>query len=365
MNIKIKYLPEDEGRFNEIREQIAARAANYLRHGNIVQDVTDAVVLSLLHRADSDSELDSWITRQVERETEAHVENLWHFTFGYALSLTDDPDKAQDITQSVMVAFLNSKKQIIFIKGWLRRTAFNLVMKGYQAASHETAIRHELDTKLRIENQSPDEDLDDLREAITLKDIKRILTPSEFTEWNSMQGFKSLKEYAEQNEMNYSGARKRKHILAKKLKSCFLREQGWIDTPEILDYQTLKNIKRFMTTLVEYSAGTGLNEFRRYCPVKLRTELRNTLAGFVNIDDWGVHMELPNQYQISIVDASIPFEPKIALICIRINRSNQIRIVDCYVPVLIGSAPESVVEPLPMEKGSCLLTIEDVIKLIR
>lgn len=45
MNIQIKNLPEDEGRFNAIREQIAARAANYLRHGNIVKDVTDSVVL--------------------------------------------------------------------------------------------------------------------------------------------------------------------------------------------------------------------------------------------------------------------------------------------------------------------------------
>jgi len=365
MNIRIKNLPEDEGTFNAIREQIAARAANYLRHGNIVKDVTESVVLSLLHREDSDTELDAWIIRQLERETEAHVEKLWHFTFGYALSLTDDPDKAQDITQTVMVAFLNTKKHILFIKGWLRRTTYNLVMKAYHDASHETAIKHELDAQLKIESQSPDEDLDDLREAMTLKDIKRILSPSEFAEWNGMQGFKSVKEYAEQNALSYGGARKRKHILVKKIKSCFLREQGWIDTPEILDYQTLKNIKRFMNTLVEYSAGTGLNELRRYCPVKLRAELRNYLAGFVNVDDWGVHLDSANQYQINIVDASIQHEPKIALICIRINRSNQIRIVDCYVPALIGSALECVVEPLPMDKGRCLLTIEDVIRLIQ
>ncbi|MCB5253380.1 MAG: sigma-70 family RNA polymerase sigma factor [Candidatus Cloacimonadaceae bacterium] len=364
MSFDLNYVLDSESVFNSVRQRVSAQAANYIRHGNIEKEITVSVLLSLLERSDSDTELDSWIMGQVQRETEAYVKNLWHFTFGYAISLVEDPDKAEDITQSVMVAFLNSRKRILYIRGWLRRTTYNLVMQNYKSGSRETELKRELDTSLRLETRSRNTDLDELREDITKEDIKRILSASEHAEWNNMHSFKTLKEYAEQHKITYSQARKRKHILLKKIKSTFLREQGWAGTPEILDYQTLKNIKRFMTTLVEYSALAGSKEIRHYCPPKLKENLLHCLDGFKNVDDWGIYMESPNQYQISIADTSIPFEPKIAVIGIRINRSNQIRIFDCYIPELIGIVPAEKIEPLPMEKGRCLLAIEDIKRLI-
>lgn len=359
-----KYILDNEDNFNLIREKILIKASKYLKHGSIAQEITDSVLLAFLEISDLGTNLEPWISRQVERETESYVENLWHFTFGYAISLVKDPDKAQDLTQSVMLAFLSSKKNILCVKGWLRRTAFNLAMKDIKGSSRDHGISAEIEAGIRFEPQSTEEDCDDLREELTRADIKRILSAAEFAEWNNLSNSPSLKDYAEKNGINYPQARKRKHILSKKIKSTFLQEQGWVGTPEILDYQTLNNIKRFMSTLLQYSAPKGIKDINRYCPAKLRPLLIETLAGFQKIDDWGILKEAPSQYRICMVDASEPSEPKIALINFRINRSNQIRIGDCQAPELLGTAPESMAEPVPIDRGRCLLSIEDVLRLV-
>lgn len=355
---------QDEKLFAQIREKLANRAGKYLRHGSVSQEIINRIVLSLLSEKVDEVQIDAWLNSKVEQETENYVRELWDKTYYYSLSLTGDPDKAADVAQSALTAFLTSKEQIQYVNGWLQRTAHNLAMKSFRNEAKQARIKHDLDIEQEAAAQFFDTDPLNWRKRITNKDVRRILDKDEVREWKAMNKAKTLKDYAMDTGQNYNQVRKRKHILIKKIKSGYLRLQGWMDTPEILDYQTLMNIKRFIATLIDTAKDSSIRDIYRYCPPTLRAQLDASLEGMREVYDWGIFMVSSGVYKVCIVDATRGGIPKLVMITIKINRSNQIRIMHSVVPEYEGSAPEEIVEPLPMEKGRCTFSIADIKRLI-
>jgi DNA-directed RNA polymerase specialized sigma24 family protein len=362
MNLQSSAILDNEEIFNDLRQQVLMRAQTCIKHQQIVLHITDAIMLSLWENPDDEADMDSWIKKQVDRQTESYIEDLWQYTFAYALSLLKNPDNAQDIAQSTMMAFLSNHKRIDFVKAWLKRTAFNLAMRTF----HEAAAENRLQKKLAI-NHSPFSDPHEsqaTKKRINNSDIKRHLTAAEHKEWQRLNRIPNLRDYASKENLNYSQLKKRKHILKKKISSGLHRDQGWEDGPEILNYHTLTNIKRFMQTLVEYATKTGQKRICRYCPKELINPLHETLGDMKQIDDWGIFIDSVGYYNISILDSSEPQKPKLSMIKIRINRANQIQISECYTPQLLGTSLADRVEPLPLDKGKCMLSMADIYKII-
>lgn len=362
MNLQSSAIVDNEEIFNDLRQRVMMQTQTRIKHQQIVLHVTDAIMLSLWENPGPGSDLDAWIRKQVDRQTEAYIEDLWHYTFAYAISMVNNPDNAQDIAQSTMMAFLTNHKRINYVKAWLKRTAFNLAMQDYHKAAAETKLQSDLATEQISHGDFPEAQTPNIR--ISENDIKRHLTATEFKEWQMLNSNPNLRKYAAQENLNYSQLKKRKHILKKKISAGVLRDQGWEDGAEILDYHTLTNIRRFMQTLVDYATRTGQRKICRYCPAKLLDRLCETLENIKQIDDWGIFKDTSGHYQISMLDSSEPNQPNLVMIIIRINRSNQIQICDCYIPQLLGSSPADRVEPLPMQKGKCMFTMADIIRII-
>jgi DNA-directed RNA polymerase specialized sigma24 family protein len=350
----------DRREFDAISERILNKVREFVGHESLAKQITSDIQVSLVKEELREADLDAWIKRRVESQTESHISELWDYCFHYALKLTSDPDLAQDTTQTVMVAFLQARQEVVHIKGWLRQAVYNQCM----LAVKEDIKLQELGKKLQQEPvpapMGAAIDEEQLESSLGDADLKRLLSKPEFMELKEMRSYKTLKEFAEAKGMNSSAARKRKHCILTNLKAAYLNEQGWVNIPEILDYRTLVNIKRFLNTLVEKNRLGDHKQLYHYCNTDIVPKLKESLKNVKNFSDWGISQISPKSYQVSILDLADPATPSLAVIEISINRANYIRITDCYGTALIGVIPESKLDHYPTEKGKCKLTLEDV-----
>ena len=351
------YSPEG---YHEIKEKVFKLAHTHLPHGSLSTEITNRIILSALAEQMEDPAPDAWLHSKVEQEIQSLLQELWQYSYGYASTLINDADQAQDVAQTAIMALLGSKQPVTHVKGWLRRTAYNLSMQSLRRDYARQSLADRLVEEPALTEPGLPYTEADSAVQILPGDIKRILSPEEYSEWSRMHSAPTLKAYAQDSGINYAQARKRKHVLSRKLKSTLLREQGWNNCPEILDYQSLLNIKRFMQTLVDHAAGKSSSEIKRYCPASLYGKLKEAMTGYTRVDDWGISMDSDRDYQVFIFDASDLQQPKMLAVSIRLNRSNHIRIKDCKLLQLMGEIPAEKLEPISLTRGSLSLTLEDL-----
>ncbi len=354
---KFQDLPSQED-FAEISERIFNKVKEYIGHDALAKQITSDIQIGLVKQDIQEPDLSSWIQKQAESRTESHILELWDYCFHYALKLSEDADIAQDTTQTVMVSFLQSQAEVTHIKGWLRQAVYNQFMLSVK----EDRKKQELSRKLQLE-PLPDAlqvQEEQLERSLNDSDLKRLLSKAEYAELREMRSFKTIKDYALSKGINSSAARKRKHSILTNLKASYLNEQGWVNRPEILDYRTLVNIKRFLNTLVEKNRLGDYKQLYHYCSPEMIPKIQNTLQSIHTIFDWGISQLSPKHYQISICDVSNATGPILVVVEIAINRANYIHITNCFDSSLIGVIPESKLPHYPSDKGRCLLTPEDV-----
>ncbi len=346
--------------FNEISERIFNKVKEYIGHDSLAKQITSDIQLGLVKDEIKEPELSTWINRQAQSRTESHITELWEFCFHYALKLSENPDVAQDTTQTVMVAFLQSKAEVTYIKGWLKQAVYNQFMHSVK----EDKKMHDLGRILAHEPAPEAQIIDEekLEKSLKDSDLKRLLSKADFAELKEMHSFKTIKEYSISKGINSSAARKRKHCILTNLKASYLNELGWVNRPEILDYRTLVNIKRFLNTLVEKNRLGDYKQLYHYCSPEITPKVKSTLKDIQVIFDWGISQTAPRNYQVSICDISNMENPVLAVVEITINRANYIRIIDSHCTALIGVIPESKLDHYPSDKGKCLLTPEDVFR---
>ncbi len=346
--------------FAAISERIFSKVKEYIGHDALAKQITSDIQIGLVKEGIQEPDLSSWIQKQAESRTESHILELWDYCFHYALKLSEDPDLAQDTTQTVMVAFLQSTAEVTHIKGWLRQAVYNQFMQSVKQDRKKQELGRRLELEPAPEAMPVQEE--QLESSLKDADLKRLLSKADYTELREMRSYKTIKDYALSKGMNSSAARKRKHSILTNLKASYLNEQGWVNRPEILDYRTLVNIKRFLNTLVEKNRLGDHKQLYHYCAPEMLPKVQTTLQAIQEIFDWGISQIAPKNYQISICDVTNATGPILVVIEIAINRANYIRITNCYDSSLIGVIPESKLDHYPSDKGKCLLTPEDVYK---
>lgn len=124
MNLQSSAIVDNEEIFNDLRQRVMMQTQTRIKHQQIVLHVTDAIMLSLWENPGPGSDLDAWIRKQVDRQTEAYIEDLWHYTFAYAISMVNNPDNAQDIAQSTMMAFFDQSQKDKLCEGLAKTNRF-------------------------------------------------------------------------------------------------------------------------------------------------------------------------------------------------------------------------------------------------
>jgi DNA-directed RNA polymerase specialized sigma24 family protein len=358
---KFQDLP-NQTEFDALSEMIFSKVKEYINHDALAKEITSEIQIGLVKEEIKDLDLETWIKKRVETHTESYISDLWDYCFSYAMKLLENPDIAQDITQTVMVSLLQSQHEITYVKGWLKQSVYNQCMLTFKGDKKLQELGNKLkdEPKPALDTQKIDEE--QLEKKLTDADIKRLLSKPEYLELREMRSYKTFKDYAQSKGINYGAARKRKHCILTNLKASYLNEQGWVNIPEVLDYRTLVNVKRFMSTLVEKNRLGDYKQLYHYCTPEMVPALSDTLKNTQVIFDWGISQISPKHYQVSICDITNNENPNLVVVEIAINRANYIRITDCYGSALLGVIQESKLDRVPSDKGKCLLTPDDVYK---
>jgi len=167
-------LLDNEEHFNDLRQKVLKRAKSCIKHQQIILHITDAIMLSFSNNPGDITDLDAWINKQIDRQIEVHLNTLWHHSYIYAMKLVQDTDKAQDIAQSTMMAFLSTHKRIDFVHAWFQKTVFNQSMRDFHVAAAETRLLHKLEVNQSSFGEPPESQT--TKKHISISEIKRHLT---------------------------------------------------------------------------------------------------------------------------------------------------------------------------------------------
>jgi hypothetical protein len=273
---------------------------------------------------------------------------------------TKNGDLSQDLAQISIISLLQSKKPIRFVKAWLKGTIYNQVALAQKGKYRDDRLYKDLS----YTNPCPDGDAfcpeADLDKSITKSDIPKLLSPADYKIYAAMKRFSTIKAYATAKGISYSTARETKHRIITNLKANYLRQQGWMDSPAILSYRSLVNLKRFMDTMLEHAATGDFSSLFHYAPKEVIPQLKECFMGFAAITRWGIHLNQDGSFRLFLMDVTEHDKPITVFLIITMNKANYIRIKDCYLGKLMGIIPVAKLGPLPVEKGRCLLTIEQI-----
>jgi hypothetical protein len=347
-------------KYRVVQDLVTQGVRNRIHHAGLASDIANSVLLSFVREDDEVVNLQSWVANKIEKYTETHISDLWQYCYSYALMLLKNEDNAQEISQTVMIALLQSQQPITYIKGWLKSAVNNRAMSYLTSLSKEDTFVKTLinESKYSPDNNLPDDS--DIETKLSPKEIKKFLGKEEYQILCDMNRHPTVKSYANALGISYRKARETKHRILTNLKAAYLKKDGWMDSPEILDYRQLTNIKRFLDTILGYAVSGDFSRVYHYANKSLLPSLEESFRAFREITDWGIHMNPDGSFDVTIIDLSDLEEPTTISMIITLNKANYIRIISCKNLALMAVIPEEFIGRVPSVKGRCPLTLEQI-----
>lgn len=105
------------------------------------------------------------------------------------------------------------------------------------------------------------EDMPNLEE----KDVKKLLNRDDFTTYTKYIKYKGKTgAYADACKLTYSSAASKVYRMKRNLKAAYLTEAGYVGGKDIVDYQTNKNIIKFVKTFADKMKQNDLKSLHKY-----------------------------------------------------------------------------------------------------
>ncbi len=335
------------------------------RHDSIAIEISNSILLSLVEEPVLPSNLDTWVANKAEIQVEKYFNELWIFCYRYALELTRQAETAEDIASASLGSLFQAKKEVVYIRGWLKSTVYHNVVALSKQRVKNNKMLEEVNQRGPQADDPGSGDEDKAVKSLDRAQIRKLLSPRDYGLFIRIKRYPNLKLYAEASGISYQTAREHKHRIHVNLKSAYLREQGWEGTPGILNFRQLINLKKFMKTLTTYAVNGNLEQMKKYCPSDKQELVCETLKDLRAISEWGICMDGVNKYALSFLDATPKGIPAFYRVGIQTNRSNQIRISSCKKLKPMGMISMDKAGPLPIEKGKCYLSRKEIIELLR
>jgi len=347
-------------KLKDLRKLVSTQVSKSFVHQDIVRDIANNVLLSYINENSDIADIDVWVSAKINRFTESYIKELWQFSYQCALQVTRNGDLSQDLAQISIISLLQAKKPIQFVKAWLKGT-----IQNQAALTQKGVIRNDKLCKELVHNKispsiaqsCPEADLD---KAISESDVSKLLSQADYKIYWALKRYPTIKAYAAAKGISYSTARETKNRVITNLKANYLRKQGWMDSPAILSYRNLVNLKRFMDTILERAITSDFSGLFHYASQPMIPSLRECFSGFTTITRWGIHQNQDGSFRLWLMDVSRHEKPITVFLIITLNKANYLRIKDCYLGKLMGIVPAAKLGPLPVEKGRCLLTIDQI-----
>jgi len=363
---KMENLPRDSGfalaQFPvwEMQQLVSKKALSDFNQKAIADDLVNRISLNLLTGKQSTHDFSKWVQQQYQQGVETYFDQLRSYCFHYALKLVQSPETAEDISQDCISELLCSRAEINNIKAWLCRVAHNKAVSQISKESKDNKLSKELLIRAAVPPLNPDSD--ELPSQLSPEKIKKLLSRTDYQMFMELQKFKTLKEYAAHKQLSYQTAKEHKHRIKINLRSAYLREQGWQDSQEILSFQQLTAIKRFLNKLVTCFGSSELNEKTKnnlFTSPQMVWEAFKETSGIMQ---WDI-TALPERVFRLTVTAQTEAEPAIILIKIKLNRANRIGIVSCKRGLIVATIPSADGKMLTKVKGKSELNYQELLRL--
>lgn len=350
--------------FRIVREKTLFLADNAFRQAEMSREISNRVLLKLASGIPDEDQVNTWVQSKFEREVEAYFAELNAFGTNYALKLTRNPENAEDIAQECVQELLSSTRQIDSIKGWLSRVIYHKAVKYISGKSKERKLRDmlredseqspELLKELEGETHgtrtgyltiSLDKDaalLDpstrNFHRCIKPELAKKLLKPADYAIFMGLREAKNLRDYAVVKGIKYQTAKEHKQRVLVNLRSAYMKMQGWLSSPEILDYRQLSVVKRFIRQMMD-SFGDPSGEGRKSSLGVDKAKVFEALQGFSVLLEWNIKLLPDGSFSLVIVSLQNDM-PVVVTMKIRINRAGRINVLSCKRGETIAIIPE-------------------------
>ncbi|MDD4034577.1 MAG: hypothetical protein PHO16_04145 [Candidatus Cloacimonetes bacterium] len=351
-----------ETRYEMLQQEVLSAAQNLYQNKSIANEITNMVLLDI---GMDESMADDWasqVPRAVTKASETYFSDLWMYCFRYALTLTSKEDVSQDIAQEAIASLFRTDKQVEFIKGWLKRTVFNQAQKKIKLLKRESSLDEFDFAELIAEEEPVDEDT--LQDKLDVREIRQYLSSADFKLYKKIQAYPNLKAYAKASKISYQTAREHRHMVLHNLKQNYFRKQGWVGTTQILSFRQMSNVKRFLRNLIEHAEQNNLQKISKYCPPKVLDQVESNMKDFKEVLDWGISMLDDINFEIYILGNTLDMATNMYVLNITINKGNSIRIKSCSDAELMGEIENTSIGEIPVDKGSCILSMDEIKCLI-
>lgn len=345
----------------EVQQLVSKKACQDFNQKAIADDLVNQICLKLLNDQDRISDVSQWVQQKYRQTVEQYFTNLHAYCFHYALKLAVNPETAEDISQDCIRELLCAKTDIGNIKAWLCRVAHNKAASHAKQGSKDSKLSKEL--ALRSDDPPLNPDNEELPNQLSPQRIKKLLSRSDYQMFMELNKFASLKDYAAHKQISYQTAKEHKHRIKINLRSAYLREQGWQDSPDILSFQQLTAIKRFLHKMVTTFATSDAPEKTKNNLFISPESVREAFSGTSGILQWNISA-LENMVFTLTITAKTDAEPAFIHMNIKLNRANRIGILSCKRGLLLATLPSGDTRMLTKHKGKDQLNYQEFLNLL-
>ncbi len=294
----------------------------------ISQQIMGLLTMALAKEPGIIDDLHLWVETRLSKAIESYFQELRLYCLKHAIEITSNQELAEDIAQESISALLNSKKEITYVKGWLRKTTISMACQNSRAVKKQQKIVQKVKC-----NPQDLEDPNSITEKhvfqkLSFPEAKKLLSAKDYAAFKKLKQYKTLKEYAEAVGISYQTARERSLILRTNLKAAYFQAKGWDNLPCILDYRQLLSIKHFLHQMVDVFGVARTGNITKNNVRMDREKIYEVFEGVSQIKDWGVTKTAADKFRLTLCDANLDMFALINL-NVTINKSNRIILLDC------------------------------------
>ncbi|HRT59805.1 MAG TPA: sigma-70 family RNA polymerase sigma factor [Candidatus Syntrophosphaera sp.] len=344
-----------------IQDLVRERALREFGQPIVAAELANRISLKQLQPAGDDTQPGQLPEALYSREVEAYFEELREVCCRYARKLLQDKELVEDICQDCLRELLTSTQTISNVKAWLCRVAHNKIVARLQGEKKRQVLCREL----KLQNLAPpcDPEYVNLDKCLDRKDLRRLLSRSDYAIWSRMRLHRSLKAYATTENISYSAAKERRHRIRINLRSAWLKEQGWEHTDKILSYDELRAIRRFIGKIQTLFETPSSRQSGQPSLGTLPSDLAEAFSGATKLNQWTIRQISECSYSIIVV-ADSEADPITVRIEISLNRTNRVRVVQFKRYLLVAAIPTSGKKVITEEKGGPQINYKELLALV-
>ncbi len=342
-------LPEKE-KLELLQQEIHCRAEHEFEQKVLRDELVNRLSLRFVSSGPKQCEPIEWLRHNYPKEVETYFSDLFDYCLHYAVKIVSDPVQAEDIAQDSIRELLACRCEIKTLRAWLARVVHNKAIAYYQTNHRADKLCQDLKQQML----PPDPDEADFEIKIEREQVKKLLSKTDYLLYKKIFDASNLKAYAKQQGINYQTAKEHKHRIKVNLRSAYLKEQGWKDSQEILSYQQLRSIKRFICRLVE-NRGKGY--------AKRHPDVQTALSDCTGLMTWEISMLDERSFHLFLMFSTNAL-PEVLTMDIKLNRAHRISITKSKRGTLIATMPEGTAKPLSTLKGKAVLNYQELLKLV-